>query len=55
MALSTTTGFLENKQTNILITHLSVLQIDLVPQHHKGEILRISRTGLDQELIPPAV
>lgn len=36
-------------------THLSVLQVDLVAQHHKGEILGVSRAGLDQELVPPAV
>lgn len=36
-------------------THLSVLQVDLIAQNHKGEVLGISRAGLDQELIPPAV
>lgn len=36
-------------------TRLSVLQVDLVAQHHKGEILGVPRTGLDQELVPPAV
>lgn len=36
-------------------THLSVLQVDLVAQHHKREILWVSRTSLDQEFVPPAV
>lgn len=39
----------------IIWTHLSVLQVDLVAQHHKREVLWVSRTGLDQELVPPAV
>lgn len=39
----------------IMFPHLSVLQVDLVAQHHKGEILWVSRAGLDQELVPPAV
>lgn len=36
-------------------THLSVLQVDLVAQHHEREILWVSRTSLDQEFVPPAV
>lgn len=39
----------------IIWTHLSVLQVDLVAQHHKRKVLWVSRTGLDQELVPPAV
>lgn len=35
--------------------HLSVLQVNFVAKHHKGEVLRVSRAGLDQELIPPTV
>lgn len=36
-------------------SHLSVLQVDLVAQHHEGEVLWISRAGLNQELVSPAV
>lgn len=36
-------------------THLSVLQVNLIAQNHKWEVLWISRAGLDQEFIPPAV
>ena len=39
----------------VIWTHLSVLQVNLVAQHHKGEVLRVSRAGLNQELVPPAV
>lgn len=48
------TPLLANRHV-IIRTHLSVLQVDLVAQHHKGEILRVSRAGLDQELVPPTV
>ena len=34
---------------------MSVLQVDLVAQHHEGEVLGVTRAGLDQELVPPAV
>lgn len=43
---------MESLSTN---TNLSVLQVNLVAEHHEGEVFRISRAGLDQELIPPAV
>ncbi len=36
-------------------THLPILQIDFVAQHHKGEVLWVARAGLDEKLIPPAV
>lgn len=35
--------------------YLSVLQINLITEHHKGEVLWVSGTGLDQELVPPGV
>lgn len=36
-------------------TDLSVLQVDLVSEHDEGEVLRVTRACLDQELVPPAV
>lgn len=44
-----------NNHILLISTHLSVLQVNLVAQNHKGEILRVSGAGLDQELVPPAV
>lgn len=35
--------------------YLSVLEVDLVAEHHKGEVFWVSGTGLDQEFIPPRV
>lgn len=35
--------------------YLSVLQVDLIAEHHEREVLGVSRAGLDQELISPAV
>lgn len=38
-------------------THLplALLHINLISEHHEGEVLRIVWAGLDEELIPPAV
>lgn len=49
-----------SKQTVVLLcdynhTDLSVLQVNLVAQDHKGEVLRVPWAGLDQELISPTV
>lgn len=35
--------------------HLSVLQVDFVAEHYKGEVLRVSWAGLNEKLVPPAV
>lgn len=48
------TAALANRNV-IIWTHLSVLQVDFVAKHHKGKVLRVSRAGLNQELVPPAV
>jgi hypothetical protein len=39
------------------MTHhsLALLHVDLVAQHNKREVVRVSWRRLDQELIPPAV
>jgi len=34
---------------------LGFLHINLVSQHHKREVLRIVRRGLDQKLVPPTI
>ena len=34
---------------------LSVFQVNLVAEDNEGEVLWIARTGLDQELVSPAV
>jgi hypothetical protein len=36
-------------------TYCSILQINLVAQHDKWEVLGISRTSLDQELVAPRI
>lgn len=40
---------------SILQTYSSILQIDLIAQNYEREMLRIARTGLDQELVTPRV
>jgi len=35
--------------------HGSVIQINFVSQHNKREVVRVSGTGLNEELVPPAV
>lgn len=39
----------------IFSTYLSVLEVDLISQHHEGEVFRIPGTGLDEKLISPAI
>jgi hypothetical protein len=34
---------------------LALLRIDLVPEHHKREILRVSRARLDEEFVAPRI
>lgn len=36
-------------------THLPILQINFVAQHHEWKVFWVTRTGLDEELVPPAV
>lgn len=36
-------------------THLPILQINFVSQHHEWEVFWVARTGLNEKFVPPAV